>query len=162
MQDDSFSILSETHPVQDPGPQNPITVEALDQLVDDIFAKRREIEALEEQVTALNKQKAELEGRAVGYLRALGRENYKGRSGTIGISEKWRVNLPQTDEDKQALFNWLRDRGIFDKYATVNANSLNSLFMAEWEAAKKAGDLEFALPGIGAPKLFEGLSVRKK
>jgi hypothetical protein len=147
---------------QDTGPRPSVTVADLDNLVAAIQAKRQEIEAQEKIVSALNIDLSKLKQTAVHYLKELGREKYQTPFGTISIQQKWRVNMPQTDEDKQALFAHLRERGLFEKYATVNSQSLNSLFMADWEAAQKRGEgMDFHMPGIGEPKLFEDLGIRK-
>jgi hypothetical protein len=140
-----------------------VTVAELDDLVRQIFDKRLVIEEAEAVVSGHNKELAKLEEKAVVYLKELGRDNYRTEWGTVSILEKWRVNLPQTDEDKQAFFQYLREKGLFDRLATVNSNSLNSLYMAEWAAAQEEGKgMEFSIPGIGAPKLFEALGKRKK
>lgn len=139
-----------------------VTVEMLDQLVYDIAEKKKAIEAAELVTTNLNKEKSALEMKCVQFLKALNREKYVTPNGAVKINAKWRVNLPKTDADKQALFDWMREQGIFDKFATVNANSLNALYMAEWEAAKRAGHgLEFSMPGIGERKFSEILEYRK-
>ena len=144
-------------------PPQKVTVEELDLLVSDIFTKKKEIEASELVTSGLNKELAVLKGRAVNYLTELGREDFKSPYGNVSISQKWRINMPATDEDKAALFDWMRERQIFDRYATVNSNSLNSLYMAEWEDAKKRGEgMTFSMPGIGEPKLFTDLGMRKK
>lgn len=140
----------------------PVTVADLDDLVKTIFEQRVKIEESEKVTSELNKELALLKAKAVNYLKELGRENFKSPFGTISVNQKWRVSLPQTDEDKAALFNWLRGQGLFDKYATVNSQSLNSLYLAEWDAAKARGEgMTFSMPGIGEPKLFEDLGVRK-
>lgn len=150
-----------------PAPETPaeqVTVAMLDKLVEDIFAKKREIEASELVTTNLNKEKSALEMKCVNYLKALGREEdgYSTKHGFVGIQKKWRVNMPSTDADKAALFDWMRAQGIYDRYATVNANSLNSLYMQEWEKAKREGrGIEFSMPGIGERKLSEILGTRK-
>jgi hypothetical protein len=89
-------------------------------------------------------------------------ENYKAPGGTVYIKRIWQVKAPATDEDKAKLFDWLRQEGIFDRYATVNSNSLRALYMAEWEEAKKRGEgLEFSLPGVAPATLFETTETRK-
>lgn len=140
-----------------------VTVAELDTLVKEIFEKRREIEEQDSKVTALNKELALLKAKAVTYLKELGRESYPTPFGTVSVSQKWRVNMPKTDDDKAALFAYLKDKGVYDHYATVNSNELNAFYMKEWEAAKKNGDgVTFAMPGIEPPKLFEDLGMRKK
>jgi hypothetical protein len=139
-----------------------VTVEELDTLIGQMFDQIAECEAKEAALTEENKKLASLEAKVTKYLEELGREDFKSPRGTVSIKEKWRVNLPKTDAEKAAFFDWLRGQGIFDKYATVNSNSLNSLYMAEWEVAKQEGrGMEFSLPGIGPATVYKGLNRRK-
>lgn len=136
--------------------QTAVTVNELDALLQDILEKEDAIEAQEERLKEMNKEMARVQGKAVQFLKELGRDSYSGPAGKFTIEEKWRVNLPSSDLAKKELFDHLRERGIFDKYATVNANALNSLYKADWEEAKDRGEgMEFSMPGIDAPKLFE-------
>lgn len=139
-----------------------ITVAELDAHIKLIAEKEAEIEKQKAILTEHNKQLAVLEGRCVEYLKELGRDNYAGPSGKVSIKQKWRVNMPVDDNAKRLLFTHLREREIFDKYATVNSNSLNALFMRDWEAAKEHGEgLTFTMPGIEAPTLFEALEYKE-
>ncbi len=141
-----------------------VTVQQMDELVTLYFNKQKEKAEKELIVSAVNKEIASIENMLANYLKALNRTDYKHASGTVTAAKKWRVNMPETDADKANLFGWLRERGIFDKYATVNSNSLNSLYMAEWEKVKRESPLDaltFTIPGIGAPKLFESIQKRK-
>lgn len=141
--------------------QPSVTVADLDELIAKIAKKEGEIEIQEDILKEKNKELATLQGKCVQYLNELNRKNYESPSGKVTIAQKWRVNLPADDNAKRALFEHLRERGIFDKYATVNSNSLNSLYKQDWEAAKERGEgLEFSMPGIGAPNLFEALSFK--
>lgn len=140
-----------------------VSVEALDRLVIEIMEARKEVEVQQAILTEKNKKVMELEGKAVAHLKETGREKYQTPFGTIRILNRWRVNLPKTSEDKKALFDFLREREIFDTYATVNSNSLNSFYMKEWEAAQQRGEgMTFSMPGIKAPSLFESFSLRDK
>lgn len=142
-------------------PSDQVTVQQLDELIQKIHEKELEIEKQTEVVTNLGKELAVLEGNAVGYLKDLGRETYDSPFGKLKIEQKWRVNMPADDQAKAELFAHFRERGIFDKYATVHSVSLNSLYKADWEAAKERGEgLEFTMPGIGAPTLFEKLRFK--
>lgn len=142
---------------------NNVTVADLDALTDEIFKKRVEIDAHAEVGKALNKDLVALKEKMVVFLKELNRDNYKTPHGTVSILQRWRVGLPQTLEDKKALFGWLQEKGIFDEYVSVNSQSLNSLYMGEWDEAKKRGEgMTFKIPGVGDPKLFEDLGMRKK
>jgi len=141
------------------------TVEALDELCKSIFDKRKEIDDKKEELKLLNNRLFVIQQSMMEALKELDRKNYQSPHGTVTVKERWRVNLPKTDADKEKLFGWLRDKGeeVFLRYATVNSNSLNSLYMSDWEAAKEAGEgMEFEVPGVERPTLFEDLGVRKK
>lgn len=134
----------------------------LGKLVEAIFDQKVKIEKMEDALTLENKALAALEQKAVAWLEELQWDKFTHRRGTISINEKWRFNLPATDADKQAFFNYLRERGLYDKYATVNANAYNSFLLAEWEAEKQAGrGMDFAVPGVPEPKFFRALSTLK-
>lgn len=143
----------------------PKTVEEMDNFVRAMFEKRKVIEAKSDELKTLNKEMAQIEAQAVAALKQLDRDKYQSEHGTIFIVEKWRVNVPSTNEEKEAFFTFLRERGkeVLYKYATVNSNSLNSFFNEEWEVAKQEGrGMEYSMPGVQPPKLHESLSMRKK
>ena len=132
-----------------------VTVEGLDALCQKIVEFEDAKDALEEQVSELNKEITQLVYRAAAFLKDLGREEYSTPIGKLIVETKMRVNLPQTDLDKQALFSHLRERGLFDKYATVNANSLNALYFADFNSLPPEDRMTFAMPGIGPVKVEE-------
>jgi len=140
-------------------PEVTVSVVQLDDLVNSIFDKKAEVTAQALIVTKMNKELSGLQAQAVKFLKELGRKKYVTDRGTLSITEKWRVNNPQTDEDKQAFFQYLRGEGLFDQMATVNNNSLNAYFKEAQAAADEAGDMLFQIPGIGEAKLFEAMKV---
>ncbi len=138
-----------------------VTVRDLDLLLEALAGKEAELEKQSEVTKKINKEIARLEGQVVAHLKDLGRTDYDSPIGKARIEEKWRVNMPADDMAKRELFDHLRARDIFDKFATVNANSLNALFMADWKEAQERGEgVTFSMPGIGAPKLFEALRFK--
>ena len=141
--------------------KNP-TVKELDDLVEAISKQRAKIEEMEKLVSVENVKLAGLEQKAGSYLDELERDSYKSPHGTISMREEWRFSLPQTDEDKQAFFEHLRSKGLFDKLATIHSQSYNSYIKAEWAIAKDEGwGMEFKLPGVPEPKFFRKVSLRK-
>lgn len=137
--------------------ENKVTVAELDQLVEALAKKKVEIEQAEDVVKGLNKEYATLNGRVTAYLKELNRTDYQTPLGKLKIVEKWSVTLPKTAEEKTAFFDFLRERGLFDSMATVNANSLNAFYMREWKECEDRGEdpMTFSMPGIPAPKVFE-------
>lgn len=141
-----------------------ITVQDLKELVRELQSTRNDIDQLEAQTTELNKKKASLEAKIAGHLKELNETNFKCEYGQVIRTTKWRVTTPK-GEDKQKFFDFLRERGMFEEMATVNANTLNAYFNEQWDLAKQddpMAALNFTIPGIGEPKEHEAISFRKK
>jgi len=137
-----------------------VTVEDMDKLVAELREARAEADEKDAIATEANKKVKALEGRCVAFLKELKRDNYNTPDGTIYIQKKWTVQTPKTDEDKKSFFGWLEEQGIYWAYATVNSQSLNSLYKTKVEEATERGEM-LSIPGIGAPSLYEGLGFRK-
>ncbi len=71
------------------------------------------------------------------------------------------VQTPKTTEDKEKLFMWLEEQGLFYEFASVNSQSLNKLYREKAEEAAKNGNLDFRIPGIGAPSTYQDLRMRR-
>lgn len=140
-----------------------VTVSDLDNLVEQIATIKKEIEAMEAAATLKNKELAVLQGKAFNYLRELDREDYKSPFGNLSIKTVYQVKNPQTDEDKKSLFDWMREKGIYEKYAQVHASALKSLFLAEREEYIKQGNdpMLFSLPGMAPATMFETVNFTK-
>ncbi len=143
--------------------EHKIEVDALDALIAEIAAKDVEADCIKASLEEKNKEINALKARVVSYLKEANREGYKAPKGTVSISEQWTVVLPKTVELKMELFNWMREQGIYDKYATVHATALKTLFLAEREAAIEAGEdpLTFTIPGMEPATMFEVLRFTK-
>lgn len=139
-----------------------VTVEELDALVKHLFSLRTKADEQEEVVKAINKEITETESKIVSYMKELDRDKYSAPEGTISVRQQWRWTLPKTPEDREAFFNQLKERGIFDSMITVNSQTYNSFLKAEFEAAQAKGEaLGFKFPGVPEPTLFERAYVRK-
>ncbi len=141
--------------------EKPITVADLDALVAQIAEKERYKDAVELQLKELNKAIMALETRATEILKSLGRKSYDSPWGSIGIDNIMQVVQP-SDDRKEELWAWMREKGIFDRYASVNSNSLRALFKRERELAIENGEdpLTFALPGMVPATFFQKLKFR--
>jgi hypothetical protein len=136
--------------------QRLVTVKDLDSICEQIVKLEQEKEAIEETLMAKNKEIMTMYGRATAFLAETGRDEYETPIGKLKIERKWRVNLPEEGEPRTALFNHLRERGIADAYLTIHSGRFNALYMADWAAAKDQGlGMEFTMPGVQAPTLFE-------
>lgn len=72
------------------------------------------------------------------------------------------VTLPKTQEDKEALFEFLKEKGIFWEKVSIHSASLNSLYASLSEEALEKGILDFRIPGVSEPTFFTNLKIRKQ
>lgn len=142
-----------------------ITISDMEALAKNLAEKRIEVENLKKPYSQACTELEELENKIVLTLKELGKDNYKSEYGTITRVNQWRFNLPKTPEDKAAYFQFLKEKGVFEGMATVNANTHNSFCKEEWNAAKERDPMEalnFRIPGVEEAKVYETLSFRKK
>lgn len=139
-----------------------VTVQELDTLVLAINTQRNKIDEMDAALTVENKVLASLEAKAVEYLEALGRDNYKSPYGALSIRESIRWNLPSGPDQWQRLFHHFKETGIFDGMITVNSQKLNSWAKKEMEVATEEGrGMDFHIPGLEQPKMHRSLAFRK-
>lgn len=142
-----------------------ITVEEFETLIQNMSELSAEIDQEKLALKAKQEVLDELYDKAMAMLKESGKHSYKSEHGTVSISEMMWVTVPQTPEDKEKLFAYLKDKGkdIFYKYVGVNSQSINSYVREEWELAKEDPEqaLNFSIPGLGAPKMQEKISFRK-
>lgn len=144
---------------------NQVTISDMENLVKSLADKRLEVEELKKPYSKACAELEDLEQKIVLTLDELDKKNYKSEYGTVTRVNAWRFNLPKTPEDKAAYFEFLKQRGIFEGMATVNANSHNSFCNEEWNAAKQRDPVEalnFRIPGIEDAKVRTTLSFTKK
>lgn len=142
-----------------------ILVKDLEALGEKMAVLRDEIADAKAAVSVKENEYDELERKAISMLGELGKKSYPTEAGLITKVEHWKVKLPQTPEDRKQFFDYLKEKGIFDNLITVNSNTLNSFFKAEWEALKQSSPEEamnFRIPGINEPTLHETISFRRK
>jgi hypothetical protein len=75
--------------------------------------------------------------------------------------EKSSVVTPKTIEEKQALFDYLQEKGLFLEMASVNSQTLNALYKYLAAQAAEEGILEFKLPGVPEPTTYTNLKLRR-
>lgn len=145
-------------------PTQDISVSQLDNAVKALREakdKYSEAKAISDSMYAVVK---ETETALISILKAAGKEKYIAEGvGTVSLSERLSVPTPKTPEQKEAFFNWLREEMGQDgylTYATVNSNSLNSLYRQKVEEYGERGEV-LEIGGIEAPTSYTSLSLRK-
>lgn len=142
----------------------PVTVEELDNLLAAYKEKDAEKAIIAEQLKEKNKELIAIEGRVTAYLKELGRDNFDSPFGKCELFQDEYVKMPDGPEEKGKLFAWMREHEIFDKYATVNSNSLNALFFRERASAVEQGadPMTWTLPGLTVPTIHERSKIKVK
>jgi hypothetical protein len=140
-----------------------VTVADLDALILQIKEKEDVIEAAERVVKDHNIELGTLKGKAAAYLIELKRTEYTSPIGKIENKKTERVNLPESIPEKLQFFDHLKEKGMFENYATINSASLNAYYFREREQyIRDGGDpMLFSLPGVPAPKSFVKLEFKE-
>ena len=102
-----------------------------------------------------------VEQKLIEYLKDSGMTSHKANGVMVVLSKRKSVNQPATPEDKEALFNYLREKGEFDGMISINANTLASWAVREIEAKKEAGIFGWLPPGLKEPNERDTITVRK-
>lgn len=146
-----------------------ITVDEIKALVKELADTRNLLAELKKPVTAAELKKKDLQAKLAGMLKDLNEKSFECEFGRVTRVANFSVKLPD-GERKMEFFEYLKSKGLFEAYATVNYASLNAFYKTEREnaiaEAKKNGDamgaLNFSLPGIGEATVFEDIRFMKK
>lgn len=131
-------------------------------LCDDLADVREKKARLNAQLKELNEQEETFESKILSILEASDLESFDGTKGKVSIVNRFTVRVPQSIDDKQALFKYLQSRKIFYELVSVNSQVLNSFYKKEMEIAISEGNTDFKIPGVGEPGVKKTLSFRKK
>lgn len=139
-----------------------VTIPEMNDLITMLYEEKAKKKALEEQVKAINKDIIVISSKLIDILKQHNMKSHTAPAGGVSIKRVYSVKTPKTDEDKKALFDWLTEHEKFLHYATVHSRSLQKLYNTELEEATRRGEgMDFAIPGIGAPTMFETLNSLK-
>lgn len=147
----------------DEKPMDSISLQEFEAICKEVFDRRTALDEAREVLKLQDEELSKLERKVLSYLTHFKKDKHHVTGlGTIGIINRKSVKVPQDATEKQAFFKWLQEKGIFWDYTTVNSQKLNSLYKAEYEIAGEEGRLaDFKIPGVGAPTVFQSISVRK-
>lgn len=143
-------------------PKSPITVEALDQLARAMADQSKEIDAIASDLKIAKDIMTKMEIQAKSYLEELDRIEFSTPFGEMKIKDHWQIKMPSDESKKMELFDWMKEKGIYERYATVHATSLKSLVLLERKEAEKMGEdlMVWALPGMDPPKLYQEMDFK--
>lgn len=141
--------------------KNSLTVSEVENLCAAIAAQREVIADISSTRKEAEKKLDELELKMLAVLEQMGKTSYQSNVGTVYISPRTAVKMPASPEDREAFFNYLREKGIFESMITVHSQTLNSYYKEAFEEAVQNGDDGFHIPGLGEPVLSQSIGLRK-
>ena len=122
---------------------------------------KREIADAEEILDRKKKAMADISHRILGVMDLTELEQVRAHGFLFYREHKTSVSAPKEPEKKKELFDFLEARGILLDIASVNSQTLNSLFKALANEAAEAGDLDYRMPGVGEPVNYVNLKMRR-
>lgn len=137
----------------------------VDALCKQMREKQDEIDETSEKLKSLNEEMSKLEIQAMALLKAGGKKSYSSPYGTIGRVQHWNVKLPQGEENRQAFFQYLKEKGLYEDYRTVHATKLKSHFLEEKRFLEDNDPIEainFKIPGLEDATVYEKVSFTNK
>ncbi len=142
-----------------------ISAKEFDSLVDKSFLRQQKISEIKDEILKpIEKELAGVERRILQGLQDLDKKKHVSAMGTISRTSRTSVKIPQTPEDKEKLFAWIKeqwgDEGFY-AHVSVNSQTLNALYNREYEKAREDGNMDFSIPGVGEPVISYGL-MRKR
>jgi len=125
------------------------TLGEMNKKISELARLRDQIEVVKAESSKLNSEKIKLEDEILKQLEENALSNFSGEKGMVSRVARFDVKFPKDDEvSKEALRNFLADKGYFDNMWSINHQSLNAWFKAELEAAKERGVEDFDIPGL--------------
>jgi hypothetical protein len=140
-----------------------VTVGELDRLGKEIAEQSAKVGCMEEHLKGEKGKLEKMKAQMIAYLSHFGKKSYPiPGAGTFTRVEKLSFQVPKEEEAKKEFLKWLRSKGdgFYISTVTVNHNTLNAIANEAFEQAAAEGR-SFSIPGLGDPKKYEMLSIRK-
>lgn len=139
-------------------PISELKVSEIETLCQEALLLERELKEVEEKLDVKKEKLTGLKRQIQTNLDYFGKDGWDSSYGKVEIRKKTSVKTPKTEDEKRALFDWLRERGIFWQTVSVNSQTLNALFKAEFEASTNG----VVIPGIGEPEIYATVILKPK
>lgn len=142
-------------------PPASLTVEAMDELVRQLREAKTSYEQLQEKADELKAAYTKAKDQVMNALVQLKRDNYAvDGHGLAYISRKEVYTTPKTNEDKTALFNYIKNK--YGPDTLMSLVSINSQTLTSWANKEtETGEVQ-VIPGLNQPTMVETLNFRKK
>lgn len=137
------------------GTMENLKVEALKQFCEKVVMQRALVDNVKENLKELQQKLDEAETLLLSALEATGLKTFKSELGSFSVTNTQSVKVP-SGEAKDAFFNYLKEKNMFEALATVHSKTLNSWYNEE---VKK--DAFFKVPGLEDPTSYQKIRFVK-
>ena len=127
----------------------------LQKKIEELWLMKVQCDEIESRLETAKKEKKALEDAIQAKMEDEGFPRVDTQHCSVSIIETPYVTTPKDFDAKKALFDWLEEQGTFYDFATINYQSLNSLYKE-----KKADGV--ILPGVGPERTRSRISIRKR
>ena len=132
-----------------------------DNLCDDLADKKIQIKAHEAEKKRISGEVRGLEEQIITYLESLSKTKHNTARGLFYIKTRSTYATPKDPESREAFFNYLKSREVFDDLISVNSSTLNAFAKQELDIAIENGDDDFEMPGLGDPHMQQSIVFKK-
>lgn len=134
---------------------SPIEVPEFEKLLDEMNDQKQKIKKMKASLGDENAILTKMKFKVLAYFEEFGKTKHLASFGTVYIKTSFTCKTPKTPEEKAALFAWMKEKEIYEQYATVNSKSLNTLYNS---LVKE--DSDFVMPGTSDPGYFQTIEMR--
>lgn len=139
----------------------PTQIVDMDLLIQELGTARKRYEEAKKISASEYHKLEEVENKVINALKSNNRTKFEAEGvALVYISSKEVYTTPKTNEQKAALFDYIRSKHSADALTTmlsINHNTLNS-----WANAETKDDPILQIPGLEAPTTVETLNFRRK
>lgn len=139
-----------------------VTVQQLEGMIKEMYELDDQIGALEAEADKIKKVRDNTKARVLTIFQEFNKTSYRTGRGIIVRQKRFTVAHPKDPEKKAAFYGFLKEQGVFEDMVSVHSQTLNSWYKEQMDEAIKAGNVDFAVPGVDEPKMVETLVLRRK
>lgn len=122
---------------------------------------KEEIDAMEVKLKSIKEKYKRVSDTILRTLDLMELENVRAHGFLFYRETKSSVVTPKTPEEKKMLFDFLQEKGVFLEIASVNSQTLNSLYKTFAAEAADKGNFDFKMPGVPEPTSYTSLKLRR-
>lgn len=136
------------------------TLAGVNEMVERLSSLRDKKKLIEDELSTVNIEIEGINRSLVDLLVQHELSSYRAPAGLVTVAPLFNAKLPQ-GPDKTTFFDYLKERGDFDRLASIHSATFTSYIKEQYELARERGEGEPKIPGVSEVKTLLRLSFRK-